>query len=214
MPHNLFLHTKSFKAGNGIWKMTKPSDGSWIFEFTDTLFSMLGVGWAINSAMILLAAATFYAHNTPVTELPHMTQETSCTYLLGGSASFVFAIALLFAGLSSTITSAMAAGSIFAGIYQEPFDIKDNHSRTGVIISLFLAAVIILLIRNPLKGLIISQMILSMQLPVTIFLQIYLTSSEKVMGKYKNTLLNKILLYSVAGIVTLLNVFLLISFFR
>lgn len=108
----------------------------------------------------------------------------------------------------------MAAGSIFAGIYEEPFDIKDNHSRTGVISSLFLAAVIILMIRNPLKGLIISQMMLSMQLPVTIFLQIYLTSSEKVMGKYKNTLLNKILLFSVAGIVTLLNVFLVISFFR
>lgn len=210
MPHNLFLHSEIIQSRQWNLEDDKTIRKQLDFEFTDTLFSML-VGWAINSAMIILAAATFYAHGKQVTELPQAKE--LLVPLLGGSASFVFAIALLFAGLSSTITSAMAAGSIFAGIYEEPFDIKDNHSRTGVIISLFLAAAIILLIRNPLKGLIISQMILSMQLPVTIFLQIYLTSSEKVMGKYKNTLLNKILLYSIAGIVTLLNVFLVISFF-
>ena len=47
----------------------------------------------------------------------------------------IFAVALLFAGISSTITSGMAAGSIFAGIYKEPYDIKDSHSRIGVLTS-------------------------------------------------------------------------------
>jgi len=114
-------------------------------------------------------------------------------------------VALLFSGI--------AAGSIFAGMYKEPYDIKDNHSRVGVGISLVLAYGIILLITNPFQGLIISQMILSIQLPFTIFLQVYLTSSEKVMGKYKNTLFSKLTLYLLGVIVTVLNIALLVSLF-
>jgi manganese transport protein len=106
----------------------------------------------------------------------------------------------------------MAAGSIFAGMYNEPYDIKDNHSRVGVALSLVLALGIIMLITNPFQGLIISQMILSIQLPFTIFLQVYLTSSEKVMGKYKNTIFSKITLYLLGAVVTVLNIALFISF--
>jgi len=109
------------------------------------------------------------------------------TPLLGNNAGVVFAVALLFSGIASTITSGMAAGTIFAGMYKEPYDIKDNHSRLGVAISLVFALLIIFLISNPFHGLIISQMVLSIQLPFTIFLQVHLTSSEKVMGKYKNS---------------------------
>lgn len=210
MPHNLFLHSEIIQSRQWNLEDDKTIRRQLDYEFTDTLFSML-VGWAINSSMILLAANTFYVHGIEVTELSQAKE--LLVPLLGGNASVIFAVALLFAGLSSTITSAMAAGSIFAGIYEEPFDVKDNHSRIGIIVSLFLAAVIIFLIKNPLQGLIISQMILSMQLPVTVFLLIYLTSSERVMGKYKNSLLNKILLYSVAGIITVLNIFLFVSFF-
>jgi len=134
--------------------------------------------------------------------------------LLGNNAAVVFAVALLFSGVASTITSGMAAGTIFAGMYKEPYDIKDNHSRLGVAISLVLALIIIFLISNPFQGLIISQMVLSIQLPFTIFLQVHLTSSEKVMGKYKNTRVSKILLYSLGIIVAVLNIGLFISFFQ
>ena len=126
--------------------------------------------------------------------------------LLGKNAAVVFAVALLFSGLASTITSGMAAGSIFAGMYKEPYDIKDNHSRMGVAISLIIALAIIFFISNPFKGLIYSQMILSIQLPFTIFLQVYLTSSEKVMGKYKNSTYSKIVLLALGLIVTGLNI--------
>jgi manganese transport protein len=154
--------------------------------------------------MILLAAATFFKSGTPVTE---MQQANSLLEpLLGKNAAVVFAVALLFSGLASTITSGMAAGSIFAGMYKEPYDIKDNHSRMGVAISLIIALAIIFFISNPFKGLIYSQMILSIQLPFTIFLQVYLTSSEKVMGKYKNSTYSKIVLLALGLIVTGLNI--------
>jgi manganese transport protein len=210
MPHNLFLHSEIIQSRQWNRKDEKVIKRQLKYEFFDTLFSML-VGWAINSAMILLAAATFFAAGTQVTELQQAKQLLGP--LLGNHAAVVFAIALLFAGVASTITSGMAAGSIFAGIFKEPYDIKDNHSRLGVALSLIVAFLIILMISNPFQGLIISQMVLSIQLPFTIFLQVRLTSSRKVMGKYKNTVFTRTLLYTIGGIVTALNIMLFISFF-
>ena len=208
MPHNLFLHSEIIQSREWNRKDEKIIKKQLRFEFTDTLLSML-IGWAINSAMILLAAATFFKRSTPVTELQqanHLLEP-----LLGNNAAVVFAVALLLAGIASTVTSGIAAGSIFAGIFKEPYDIKDNHSRLGVAISLLVALALIFFISNPFQGLIISQMILSIQLPFTIFLQVYLTSSAKVMGKYRNSTFSKIVLYTIAGIVTLLNIYLFYS---
>ena len=203
MPHNLFLHSEVIQSRQWNLQDDKIIKKQLKYEFFDTLFSML-IGWAINSAMILLAAATFFKSGTPVTE---MQQANSLLEpLLGKNAAVVFAVALLFSVLASTITSGMAAGSIFAGMYKEPYDIKDNHSRMGVAISLIIALAIIFFISNPFKGLIYSQMILSIQLPFTIFLQVYLTSSEKVMGKYKNSTYSKIVLLALGLIVTGLNI--------
>jgi manganese transport protein len=208
MPHNLFLHSEIIQSRQWNLEDDKIIKKQLKFEFLDTLSSML-IGWAINSAMILLAATTFFATKTPVSELSQAKQLLEP--LLGQHASVVFAVALLFSGVSSTITSGMAAGTIFAGMYKEPYDIKDNHSRMGVTLSLLCAMSVIFLITNPFKGLIISQMLLSVQLPFTIFLQVYLTSSEKVMGKYKNSTLLKISLYALGSIVTILNIALLVS---
>lgn len=108
----------------------------------------------------------------------------------------------------------MAGGSIFAGIFREPYDIKDRHSWLGVAITYVVALIIILFIENPFRGLVYSQMFLSIQLPWTIFLQIYLTSSKKVMGKYANTSLQQILLWTIGSIVSVLNMMLLWDFIK
>jgi len=208
MPHNLFLHSEIIQSRQWNLQDETVIKKQLRYEFLDTLVSMI-IGFAINSAMILLAAATFFKTRTPVDELQQA--QGLLAPLLGSHAAVVFAVALLFAGLSSTITSGMAAGTIFAGMYKEPYDIKDNHSRLGVALSLIVALIIIFLVSNPFKGLIYSQMILSIQLPFTIFLQVYLTSSEKVMGKYKNSLSSKITLYIIGAIVTVLNIALFIS---
>jgi len=210
MPHNLFLHSEVIQSRQWNLKDEKVIKKQLRYEFWDTFLSMM-IGWAINSAMILLAAAAFFKNGATVGEL----QEASKLLqpLLGSNAAVIFAVALLFAGIASTITSGMAAGSIFAGIYHESYDIKDNHSRWGILISLVVAFLIIMVVSNPFMGLIYSQMVLSIQLPVTIFLQVYLTSSEKVMGKYKNRTFAKWVLYILGGIVTLLNIMLLVSFF-
>jgi manganese transport protein len=210
MPHNLFLHSEIIQSRQWNLKDEKEIKKQLRYEFLDTLFSML-IGWAINSSMILLAATTFFRNKVVVTELEQA--QALLIPLLGNNSAVIFAVALLLAGIASTITSGMAAGTIFAGMYKEPYDIKDNHSRMGVGISLLVALAIIFVISNPYKGLIYSQMILSIQLPFTIFLQVYLTSSEKVMGKYKNSVFSKYLLYSIGAIVTVLNIALFVSLF-
>lgn len=207
MPHNLFLHSEIIQSRQWNLQDEKIIKKQLKYEFADTLFSMI-IGWAINSAMIILAATTFF-NNIKVDELQQA--ESLLKPLLGNNASVVFALALLFSGVASSITSAMAGGSIVSGISGEPYDIKDNHTKWGVLISLVGALIIIFFIGDPFKGLILSQVFLSIQLPFTVAIQVYLTSSKKVMGKYANSNFLKTLLLIIAAFVTYLNIRLLFS---
>lgn len=206
MPHNLFLHSEVIQSQQIQTKGKEKIRYALKNEFFDTLLAMT-IGWAINSAMIILAADTFYSHGQTVEVLSDA--GALLTPLLGGKAAIVFAIALLLAGVSSTITSGMAAGSIFAGIYNEPYDIQDVHSRAGVLLSFIGAIFILFFVEDTFQCLIISQAILSLQLPFTVFTQVSLTSSKKVMGEYVNKRFTTILLYFLASLVTVLNIFLL-----
>lgn len=206
MPHNLFLHSEVIQSRQWNLEDEKLIEKQLKYEFFDTLFSM-GIGWAINSAMILIAASVFFSNHVQVSEL-EQAQEL-LKPLLGSGAAILFAVALLFAGIASTTTAGMAGGSIFAGMFKEPYNIKDSHSYIGVFLTYFLAVVIIFLIDDPFKGLIYSQMALSVQLPWTIFIQIYLTSSRKVMGKYANRPFQIGVLCAIGIIVSALNVLLL-----
>lgn len=208
MPHNLFLHSEVIQSRQ--WNLEEDSviRRQLKYEFLDTLLSMI-IGWAINSAMIILAATTFFTQHVKVEELSQAQQ--MLVPLVGNFAAVVFGVALLFAGISSTMTAGMAGGSIFAGMFGEPYDITDRHTKIGVVGILTLATFTIFLIQDPFKGLVYSQMLLSIQLPITVFLQLYLTASERVMGKYKNSVLNNLVLGGIAAILTVLNLMLFLS---
>ena len=135
MPHNLFLHSEIVQSREIHLEGDERIQHMLKYEFIDTLFSMI-VGWAINSAMILLASTTFFAHNQHVEELSQA--QAMLQPLLGNNAANIFAIALLLAGISSTITSGMAAGSIFSGLFGESYNAKDTHSIVGIVLSLSL----------------------------------------------------------------------------
>lgn len=208
MPHNLFLHSEIVQSREIPQKGDDRVRHMLKYELFDTLFSMI-VGWAINSAMILLAASTFFSQGQHVDELSQA--QAMLQPLLGNNAANVFAIALLLAGISSTITSGMAAGSIFSGLFGESYNAKDAHSVVGILLSLGVALLVIFFIGDPFKGLLVSQVVLSVQLPFTVFLQVSLTSSVRVMGKYANRPWNTVFLYGLAALVTVLNVWLLIE---
>lgn len=202
MPHNLFLHSEVIQSqhyeGQGEEVVRERLD----HEFVDTLFSMI-VGWAINSAMVILAASTFFSQGIVIDDLS--LAAATLEPMLGPAARVIFALALLFAGLSSSVTAGMAAGTISSGIANEPYDIHDRHSSLGVMGTFILAVVVIFFVTDPFQGLVWSQALLSLQLPITIFTQIWLTSSPAVMGKYANGPRLKALLVGIGVVVTILN---------
>lgn len=208
MPHNLFLHSEIIQSRQWHRKGETVIVERLRYEFLDTLFSML-VGWGINSAMILVAAATFHLHGTQVDDLAQAYR--MLTPLLGRGAAVVFALALLCAGVASSITAGMSGGSIIAGMHGEPYSSDDPHTRRGIIATMLGGLVPIWIVTDPFRGLIISQMLLSIQLPWTIFLQIHLTSSPRVMGIHANSPLDRTLLWATFAVVTLLNLILLVD---
>ena len=206
MPHNLFLHSEVIQSqhfeGQGDAVIRERLD----HEFVDTLLSM-GIGWAINSAMVVLAASTFFSAGVQVDDLAQAA--ATLEPMLGPAARIIFALALLFAGLASSVTAGMAAGAVSAGMAGEPYDIHDRHSSLGVVGCFAGALVALLLVDNPFDGLLWSQALLSLQLPITVFAQIWLTSSPRVMGKYANGPVLKAVLALIGLVVTALNAVLL-----
>lgn len=203
MPHNLFLHSEVIQSQHFEAQGDDVVHERLQHEFVDTLFSM-GVGWAINSAMVILAATTFYTHGIVVNDLAKAAATLSP--ILGTASTVIFAVALLFAGLSSSITAAMAAGTISAGMFGEEYDIHDRHSSIGVVVCMVAATLVCLVVRDTFQGLVLSQALLSLQLPITVFLQVYLTSSERVMGRWKNSTATKVALVVIGVLVTVIDV--------
>ena len=208
MPHNLFLHSEVIQSRQWNLEDEAVIQRQLKYEFLDTLLSM-GIGWAINSAMIILAAAAFWAAGQSVSEL-EQAQEL-LRPLLGSSAADIFAVALLLAGVASAVTSGMAGGIMSSGMAGEPYNIRDKHSLIGVAGSLLLGLAIIWFVSDPFQGLLLSQMALSVQLPITMAAQVWLTSSPTVMGKYANGPWTKALLLLLTAVVTALNIALFIS---
>jgi manganese transport protein len=210
MPHNLFLHSEIIQSRRINDQGETMIDRALKYEFLDTTISMI-VGWAINSAIVILTASLFFGTQAPLTQLEQA--KKMLEPLLGNAAAMVFAFALLLSGISSSVTAGMAGGSIFSGIFGEPYDIKDRHTKIGVSLTLLGALATMFFITDTFKGLIVSQILLSVQLPLTIVALVILTSSTKVMGKYANSNRLKISLWTIGGIVIGLNVTLLASMF-
>ena len=210
MPHNIYLHSEVIQKRN--WKATTEERKRQLlrYEFMDTILAM-GTGWMINSAMVIVAAAVFYRHGVIVNDV--MQAADTLRPLAGDLARFLFAIALICAGISSSITACLAGGTVFTGFLGKEIDPKKKWFRAGVLLTAIPAIFLITIITDTYKALIWSQVVLSLQLPLTIIPLILLTRSKKVMGEYANGSFENLLLYLCGGIVIFLNVLLLLSFF-
>ena len=208
MPHNLFLHSEIIQSMHFEGRGQKVVEERLRYELLDTLFSM-GIGWAINSAMVILAATTFFSRGVVVEDLA--AAAATLSPIVGPASSIIFAVALLFAGLSSSVTAGMAAGTVTAGMFGEEYDIHDRHSSIGVALCFAGAVAACLCVEDAFAGLVWSQALLSLQLPVTVFLLIRLTSSRKVMGRYANSRPLTATLVAIGIVVTALDAALLLG---
>lgn len=210
MPHNLFLHSEVIQSREWNKENKDIMKRELKYEFFDTLFSMM-IGWVINSAMVILSVTSFFVKRIQVTELPQAYQ--LLIPLLGRKAAIIFAIGLLFAGISSSITAGMAGGTIGAGALGKEYNIMERGTKFGIVTSFVGGMLIILFVDNIFRTMIISQALLCLQLPITIASQLYLTSSRKVMGEFKNCLSTNIIISFLGVFVTLLNILVLKSYF-
>jgi manganese transport protein len=201
MPHNIYLHSNVIQSRD--WEGPPEKKRRLLkLEFTDTVAAM-GLGWIVNSAMIVVAAAVFFRHGIQVTSI----EQASATLrpLAGHLAQLLFGIALLFAGVGSSITSSMSEANVITGYLGKPEDPKGWVYRIGLVATAIPALVIIAIGVDSYKALILSQVALSIQLPFTIIPLLLLVGSRKVMGEFASGWLEKALGWVVAVVVLALN---------
>lgn len=210
MPHNMYLHSEVIQNHNWHLDDAKATRKLLKFEFLDTLLAMI-VGLFINAAMIVVAAAVFFKNGIQINDLAQAAD--SLKPIVGTAAKYVFGVALLAAGYSSSVTAAVAGGTIFTGYIGKETDMASKSFKYGSLVTLIPALAIVYLIDNVFSALVISQVCLSIQLPLTMLPLYLLTSSKQVMGEFVNTYRENILMIVSGIIILVLNVLLLVQVF-
>ncbi|WP_010217288.1 Nramp family divalent metal transporter [Sphingomonas sp. PAMC 26621] len=206
MPHNLYLHssivqTRAFGSGKRDIK------AALTFNTIDTVVA-LGMAFFVNAAILVLAAAVFWRNGMVVTELQDAHQLLRPA--LGGVAATAFALALLASGQSSTITGTLAGQIVMEGFLRirvRPW-LRRMVTRGLAIIP---ALIVISATggKDTVELLVVSQVVLSMQLPFAIFPLMMVTSNRARMGEYANPLWVKLLGFAICSVIAGLNVYLL-----
>jgi manganese transport protein len=209
MPHNIYLHSNTIQSRE--WDFGGADQTRLMrFELIDTSLSM-GMGWLVNSAMILVAAAVFFTHGITVSSIT----QASATLrpLVGSAAQLLFGVALLVAGLSSSITSSLATANVITGYLGRPEDPHSRLYRVGMVVMAAPAVLLIMIGLNAYRALILSQVVLSVQLPLTIVPLLLLIRRRDVMGALRAGRTTMVSGWTVAAIIIGLNVFLLYQTF-
>jgi manganese transport protein len=210
MPHNLYLHSSVVQT-RAHDETDQGKKEAIKFATLDSSIA-LTLAFFVNASILILASATFFSTgHTEVAEIDQAYQLLAP--LLGvGLASTLFAVALLASGQNSTVTATLAGQVILEGfmnIKMKPW-VRRLVTRSMAIIP---AVVVALLFGG--SGLshllIVSQVVLSLQLPFAILPLVYFTSSKKHMGIHVNRPWLKGVVYSIAGVITALNGWLIIG---
>ncbi|BAU04558.1 MULTISPECIES: Nramp family divalent metal transporter [Nostocales] len=210
MPHNLYLHSSIVQTRD--WQPTTEKRWEAIkFGTIDSTFA-LSLALFINSAILIVSAATFhFSGNQNVAEIQDAYKLLSP--LLGVSAaSAIFGIALLASGQSSTLTATLAGQIVMEGFLQFrlPSWLRRLITRLLAIIPALIT--IILFGENSTSSLIVlSQVILSLQLPFAVIPLVIFTSNRRLMGEFVNPLWLKSLAWLVAIVIVGLNAWLLLQ---
>lgn len=204
MPHNLYLHS-SLVQTRKIDKTPKGIKEAIRFNFIDT-FIALNLALFVNAAILVLAAAAFFnagLNNVSEIQDAHKLLDD----VLGNRfAPILFAVALIAAGQSSTLTGTLSGQIVMEGYLNlriQPW-LRRLITRLIAIVPAFIT---IYLFGEGATGqlLILSQVILSMQLGFAIIPLIHLTSDKRKMGEFVNKTWVKIAAWLIASVIVLLN---------
>ncbi|MFF7709888.1 Nramp family divalent metal transporter [Pseudomonas sp. NPDC007930] len=207
MPHNLYLHSSVVQTRvNGDSPQARRSAVR--FARLDTIAS-LSLALLINAAILILAATAFHGSGNSVTEIQdayHLLDP-----LVGGTlASLLFGIALLASGQSSTFTGTIAGQVVLEGFLQAKIPCWKRRLITRAM-ALLPAFIGVAWLGDAAVGklLVLSQVVLSLQLPFALWPLIRFTSDRALMGEFANNLATRVLAWGLFGLISAANVALL-----
>ena len=203
MPHNLYLHSALVQT-RSIGRDEKSKRTACRFNLIDSVVALNGAMF-VNCAILVLAAAVFFKHGIVVTEI-QQAHELLVPLLSSSLAGVIFALALLASGQSSTLTGTLAGQIIMEGflnLRMRPW-LRRLITRSIAIIP---AALTIKFMgdRSTLDLLLLSQVIISMQLPFAVIPLIHFTNDRRRMGPFANRGWVKVLAWSCAAVILGLN---------
>jgi len=209
MPHNLYLHSSIVQTRRFEQNEAGRAHAIKWATVDSTIALMLAL--FVNAAILIVAAAVFHAHGKQVAEIDEAYNLLSP--LLGvGIASVLFAVALLASGLNSTVTATLAGQIVMEGF----LDIRLPHwARRLITRALAIVPVVVVTALYGESGtsklLILSQVVLSMQLPFAVIPLVMFTADRRKMGRFTISRSVAILAWIVAAVIVVLNVKLLID---
>ncbi|MCB9357629.1 MAG: Nramp family divalent metal transporter [Calditrichaeota bacterium] len=209
MPHNLYLHSalvQTRAVGGTVGNVRQACK----YNLVDSVIA-LNAAFFVNAAILILAAAVFYKNGIEVNEI-QQAHELLAPLLGAKVASTAFAIALLASGQSSTLTGTLAGQVVMEGFMNfrmRPW-LRRMITRSLAIVPAA-ATIWIMGDTGSYKLLILSQVVLSMQLPFAVVPLIQFTSDRRWMGEFASKLWVKTLAWVAATVIVSLNVWLVIG---
>jgi len=205
MPHVIYLHSALMQD-----RIVPENDAQAhrLFRYTriDVLIAM-SIAGLINMAMLVMAASVFYRSGFTHVDSLEGAHRTLAP-IVGGASGTLFALALLFSGLSSSTVGTMAGQVVMQGFVRRRIPLFVRR-----IVTMVPAFVVIALGLNPTHTLVISQVILSFGIPFALIPLVLFTARRDVMGTLVNRRATTVAAIVVAGLICLLNLFLLAQTF-
>jgi manganese transport protein len=201
MPHAIYLHSA---LTNGRVPCRNDSERRRVlrFEKLDVVIA-LGCAGIVNMAMLAVAAKLF--HTPTLSGLTSISvAHAQLGHLVGGGAAFAFAVALFASGASSSSVGTYAGQVVMSGFMKVRVPLVARRAVTMLPAHVVLAAGM-----NPTAALVLSQVVLSFGIPFALVPLVMLTSNGEVMGVHVNRRLTTVAASVIAGLITLLNLFLI-----
>ena len=206
MPHSVYLHPDIVQDRRERLVLEKGNTEDvhrlhLKFETADTALALIGAMF-VNGAMLIVAAAALSGTGIDTVEDAYITVEG----VFGSYASILFGMALIAAGLSSSLVATMAGQTVMDGFLNWSVNVWVRRSVT-----LLPSLAIVLIGLEPTSVLVASQVALSFELPFVLIPLVYFTRDKELMGGFVNSNLTTAALCTIVGVIVILNVWLITS---
>jgi manganese transport protein len=205
MPHVIYLHS-ALVQDRVLPKSEEQARRLYRFTRIDVVIAM-SIAGAINIAMLVVAASTFYKSGLLDVDSLENAHKT-LSGLLGGASATLFALALLGSGLSSSTVGTLAGQVVMQGFIRRRIPVTVRR-----LVTMLPALIVIGIGLDPTRTLILSQVVLSFGIPFALIPLVMFTSKREIMGALVNHRATTAVATVIASVISALNVFLLYQIF-